>query len=260
MEIKQMLVPDSKKPKYVINGKAVTIPMDPEWITIHETDNPSGGADDLAHARLQLNGNSRNASWHLQVDGDSCVQSLPFTECGLHAGDDLGPGNMKSIAIEICVNQGGNFQNAVKNAAEVTKFLMAKFNISILKVVQHNKWSGKNCPRYLRSGEKGIDWIDFIDMLKDKKPTVTAVLWDGLELKKGQKGRLTILKPINLYKRVGDKLEMVRIMQPGEVYRVYSYDNEHGGQYNVGGLYVTKMDGYIKYETPSKAMLERVNK
>jgi N-acetylmuramoyl-L-alanine amidase CwlA len=166
MEIKQMLVPDSKKPKYVINGKAVIIPMVPEYITIHETDNPSVGANALAHARLQLNGNSRNASWPLQVDEDYCIQSLPFTECALHAGDNMGPGNMKSIAIEICVNQGGDFKKAVKNAAEVTKQLMAQFNISIMKVVQHNKWSGKNCPRYLRSGEKGINWGDFINLLK----------------------------------------------------------------------------------------------
>jgi N-acetylmuramoyl-L-alanine amidase CwlA len=166
MEIKQMLVPDSKKPKYVINGKAVVIPMVPEYITIHETDNLSVGANALAHARLQLNGNSRNASWPLQVDENYCIQSLPFTECALHAGDNMGPGNMKSIAIEICVNQDGDYKKAVKNAAEVTKQLMAQFNISIMKVVQHNKWSGKNCPRYLRSGEKGINWGDFINLLK----------------------------------------------------------------------------------------------
>ena len=52
---------------------------------------------------------------------------------------------------------------------------------------------------------------------------------------------------------------MARILQPGEVYRVYEYDNEYGGQYNVGGLYITNMEGYIKYETPSKTLLERVN-
>jgi N-acetylmuramoyl-L-alanine amidase CwlA len=225
MEIKQMLVPDSKKPKYVINGKQVIIQMVPEYITIHETDNPSGGADDLAHARLQLNGNSRNASWHLQVDEDSCVQSLPFTECGLHAGDNMGPGNMKSIAIEICVNQGGNFQNAVKNAAEVTKQLMAQFNISIMKVVQHNKWSGKNCPRYLRSGEKGINWGDFINLLKSDpvpQPSTDAytvapgdTLW-GISKAHGmtvdQLKRLNGLTSDVIH--VGDKLNLKTVVIP----------------------------------------------
>jgi hypothetical protein len=86
------------------------------------------------------------------------------------------------------------------------------------------------------------------------------VWWDGGELKKGQIGRLRILKRINLWKRIGNKLQMVRILQPGEVYRVYGYDNRHGGQYNVGaGLWVTKMKGYVKYETPSKKKLAQVN-
>ena len=92
--------------------------------------------------------------------------------------------------------------------------------------------------------------------LKLRKQTV---LWDGVELKKGQIGRITILKPINLWNRFEDGIEMARILQPGEVYRVYEYDNEYGGQYNVGGLYITNMEGYIKYETPSKTLLERVN-
>lgn len=99
-----------------------------------------------------------------------------------------------------------------------------------------------------------------------KKPAVKvaeskAVPWYGVELKKGQIGRITILKPINLWTRDGDKLVESRILQTGEIYRVYGYDNFHGGQYYVGGgYYITKMDGFIKYETPSKAMLDRVNK
>src|SRR5690606_2305544 len=36
-------------------------------------------------------------------------------------------------------------------------------------VIQHNTASGKNCPRYLRSGEKGITWDDFKRMLKENK-------------------------------------------------------------------------------------------
>jgi N-acetylmuramoyl-L-alanine amidase len=170
MEIKQMLVPDAKKPKYTVNGKSVILSMKPEYITIHETDNPSKGADDLAHARLQESGNSRQASWHLQVDEDSCIQSIPFNECAMHAGDGSnGTGNRKSIAIEICVNQGGNYINAVKNAAEITRQLMAQFNIPVTNVVQHNRWSGKHCPRHLRDGDFGIDWNYFIGLVKTKQ-------------------------------------------------------------------------------------------
>jgi len=53
---------------------------------------------------------------------------------------------------------------------------------------------------------------------------------------------------------------MVRLLNSGEEYRVYRYREEYEGQYNVGGgMWITKMDGYIKYETPSKAMLANLN-
>lgn len=62
-------------------------------------------------------------------------------------------------------------------------------------------------------------------------------------------GELTTLKPINLWKRNGDKLEFERILPANATYKVYGYDEKHGGQYNVGGGYfVTNMDGYVKYK------------
>ncbi|KAF6509688.1 Maltodextrin glucosidase [Geobacillus stearothermophilus] len=101
---------------------------------------------------------------------------------------------------------------------------------------------------------------------KPRKPTtppgqVKKVYWDGVELKKGQIGRLTVQKPINLWKRAKDgRLVFVRILQPGEVYRVYGYDARFGGQYAVGGgYYVTDIDTHIRYETPSKEKLKLVN-
>lgn len=94
---------------------------------------------------------------------------------------------------------------------------------------------------------------------KPEVPVVTPslVYWDGLVLKQGQIGRITIQKPINLWKKTENgKLQFVRILNPGEIYRVYGYSPDHFGQYAVGaGYYVTKMDNYIKYETPSKAKL-----
>ena len=86
------------------------------------------------------------------------------------------------------------------------------------------------------------------------------IMWGKTELKKGQIGKLTILKPINLWTEKDGKLVEVRVLNPNEEYRVYSYREEYDGQYNVGdNHWVTKMDGYIKYETPSKAMLEKLN-
>lgn len=88
-----------------------------------------------------------------------------------------------------------------------------------------------------------------------KKP----VFWKGLELKKGQIGLVTITKKINLWKREGDKLVFERVLNPGEVYRVYRYDSKYGGQYGVGGsLFITNMQGHVKYETPSKSVLAQI--
>ncbi|MDX1699003.1 MAG: 5'-nucleotidase C-terminal domain-containing protein [Melioribacteraceae bacterium] len=92
------------------------------------------------------------------------------------------------------------------------------------------------------------------------KPT-EKVMWEGLLLKPGQIGKVTIDKPINLWKKTDNgKLEFVRILNKGEVYRVYGYSQNHFGQYAVGaGHYVTNIQGYTSYKTPSKAKLALVN-
>lgn len=162
MKINQMFIPENKKPKYNVNGKQVSFPMVPEYITIHETANTAKGANDLAHANLQKNGNSRLASWHLQVDDDSCYQSLPFNEAGIHAGDGVnGTGNRKSIGIEICVNADGDYEKAIRNAAKITAQLMEEFNIPASKIVPHKHWSGKECPKNLLPR-----WTEFITLCK----------------------------------------------------------------------------------------------
>jgi len=169
MNINQRFIPASNK------ETRPGIKMTPKYITIHETDNPDAGADANAHARLQERGNDRKASWHLQIDDQEAIQSIPFDEVAWAAGDGRnGPGNLKSIHIEICVNAEGDFQKAVSNTAEVTKQLMVQYNIPISNVVQHNHWTGKNCPRYLRSREKGIGWNDFINMVNGSSVQFTA--------------------------------------------------------------------------------------
>ncbi|MEH7522572.1 5'-nucleotidase C-terminal domain-containing protein [Bacillus sp. JJ1503] len=97
---------------------------------------------------------------------------------------------------------------------------------------------------------------------KEETKPAPKVYWDGLLMKKGQIGRVIIEKPINLWKKdVNNKLTFVRVLNPGEKYRVYNYDSQNFGQYGVGGgHYVTKMEGFVKYETPSKKKLAELNK
>ncbi|WP_059171902.1 phosphodiester glycosidase family protein [Bacillus sp. FJAT-27445] len=100
----------------------------------------------------------------------------------------------------------------------------------------------------------------FSNSVANAATTTPYVSWDGAQLVKGQIGRVDILKPINLWKKENNKLTFVRILNPGERYRVYQYSSQFGGQYGVGGPYfVTKMPGYIEYKTPSLLKLKQVN-
>jgi N-acetylmuramoyl-L-alanine amidase len=155
MEIKQKLIPKS-------NTKTRPgIPMLPKYITCHTTANTSKGANALAHANLQYNGNSRQASWHYTCDQDNIYQSVPDNEVAWHAGDGRGPGNMSSIGIEICVNSDGNFTKAKSNAVQLIRHLMDKHKIPLSNVVPHKKWSGKDCPHEILPY-----WDDFINQIK----------------------------------------------------------------------------------------------
>ena len=161
VKIKKQLVSSRKNTYDGTNGR--------KYITIHETDNTNKGANAQAHANLQSRGNSRSASWHWTVDDKEAIQSFPHTVRCWAAGDGKGDGNYNSINIEICVNSDGDFNKAVENAAELTRMIMEQENIPLSNVVQHNHWSGKNCPRNLRSGSKGITWNDFLNMVVGKK-------------------------------------------------------------------------------------------
>jgi hypothetical protein len=134
-------------------------------VTIHETANLTPGANAAMHANLQSRGNVRNASWHWQVDDKEAVQSFLHTTQCWHAGDGEGPGNLDSVAIEICVNPDSDFVQAVHNAADLTRQILATEGLHVNDVVQHNRWTGKNCPTFLRSGAHGITWDEFLALV-----------------------------------------------------------------------------------------------
>src|SRR5699024_4649830 len=154
------------------------------------------------HARLQSNGNSRNASWHYTCGSDGVYQSFPDKAQCWHAGSTY---NNNSIGIEIAVNSDGDYKKAVQNAADLTKSLMKKYNIPASRVIQHNTASpwGKDCPHFMRSGAKGITGGKFKKMIGDSSGnsstvsggsssgtsyTSVASTWTGQNLKKYHKG------------------------------------------------------------------------
>ncbi|EIJ80480.1 NLP/P60 protein [Bacillus methanolicus PB1] len=68
-------------------------------------------------------------------------------------------------------------------------------------------------------------------------------------VKSGQIGTVYVKKKINLWQRDDENgLIFVRVLNPGEKYRVYHFDNLYGGQYNLGSkLYITNMPDHIDY-------------
>jgi len=129
--------------------------------------------------------------------------------------------------------------------------------------VPHKITGGVNNQNFFRVEGPGIGSIETNQFILMGKKVVNAkVYWDGVLMKKGQIGLVTIVKPINLWKKdANNKLTFVRVLNPGEKYRVYNYDKQHFGQYGVGdGHYITNMKGYVNYATPSKQKLAELNK
>ena len=159
MKINQMLCPPGLKNNP--NKKLKEI----GYVTIHTTGDPSPTATAKAEASYQYNGSGgREASWHYSVDNLEIWQSFPDDAMCWHSG--TAKGNESSIGIEICDNLRSGFVKACDNAAQLTASLLKTHNLPISKVVQHNYWSGKDCPLEIRRGDWGINWTGFLDLVK----------------------------------------------------------------------------------------------
>lgn len=139
----------------------------PTYITIHNTANTAKGANAVNHAKyLQGSGAAKYVSYHYAVDDAQTVRIIPENEVAWHAGDGgNGQGNRHSLAIEICENSDGDLLKATDNAAQLTAGLMQKFGIGIDHIVQHNHWSGKDCPNRLRKGQP-YSWETFLQKVQ----------------------------------------------------------------------------------------------
>ena len=135
--------------------------MVPTSKTIHETDNLAHSADARMHTRY-VDNTKQYVSWHFTVDDSIIIQELPINENAWHAGDgSKGKGNRTSIAIETCVNDGGDFEKAKENAIKLIKFL-DKYLPQAEMNWQHNHWNGKNCPKRIRKS----GWKNFLDKVE----------------------------------------------------------------------------------------------
>ena len=145
-----------------------------KYIVVHDTGNPSRGANATAHYNY-FNGGNRNASADFFVDDTQILQVNDYNKFYTwHCGDGKGKygiTNRNSVGIEICVNSDGNYDTAFCKAVELTKHLMKELNIPIERVVRHYDASRKNCPQSM-SGNGWAQWYKFKEKLKGEDLTM----------------------------------------------------------------------------------------
>lgn len=161
MKIERLIVPDS-----VSNRVSFGRGNPRNYLTIHQTGNTDEGSNAMAHHRLQAR-SGVGYGWHWQVDDEMAIQTHDHSFKIWNAGDGRGKGNTESISIEICVNSDGNYKKSVENGAKLAAMILKEENIDISRMVQHNYWSGKDCPHEIRYGKDGITWTDFVNKVKN---------------------------------------------------------------------------------------------
>lgn len=154
----------------------------PIWIVMHNTDNYNKGADAKAHAKAQHDGNFQGMSAHCYVDdGDTSYDAMPADRGAWHVGVNYGGklfgivNNRNSYGIEMCVQQGYNYEKAFQNLVIVTKIKMKELNIDADHVVQHYDVCGKNCPSRIRANG---DWERFKKLIGVPEENIKGVKID----------------------------------------------------------------------------------
>lgn len=182
LKIIKKLVPASK---YSIKCPNI---ITPKGITVHNTANDASALNEINY----MINNNYEISYHYAVDDIQAVQGLPLNRNGWHASDGTGPGNMTTIAIEICYSKSGGarFDKAEENAAELIAQLLKQYGWGIERVKRHYDYAPnkKYCPH--RTMDKG--WDRFLNMVKSKmgqSPTpsnnfkITYQIWEDIKNK-----------------------------------------------------------------------------
>ena len=148
-----------------------------EWIVVHDTGDITYNAKEWSHI---CNTDHREVSWHFMVGDTETYQNIPLEEVAWHAGDGgrtpddiyfnrtygswaIGGGNKNGIGIESVVEPRTNYNQVMRNLAELVASLMKLYDLDITHVKQHNNFSGKNCPQAMRTSG---DWPHFIKMVE----------------------------------------------------------------------------------------------
>ncbi|MEG0908759.1 MAG: N-acetylmuramoyl-L-alanine amidase [Bacilli bacterium] len=224
-----------------------------KFITIHNTGvvNVITGKNFHGAQRSNNLGKDRDASWHLTVGVKDVYQHNPLHWRAWHCGEKTG--NDTSIGIEVCMSSDAKTQKEIyENAARLTVELMKTYKIPLQNVVQHNKWSGKNCPQFLRENKYGYNWTWFINLVKSyyngnivnepsmKKPSTTVT------------GKITVITDtLNVRKGDSTNYSVVKTIKKNEVHNVYGKSN-NGWYALADGQWISGDSSYVKFEEVKK--------
>ena len=145
-------------PKSTAHNRRPGLSMQAEYITIHNTANPTSNARG-ERAWLTNPNNDRTASYHIVVDERGAIEVIPLDEVAWHAGDGNGNGNRRSIGVEIC--ESGDYKKTVDNAAKLVAEMLYMRGWGVDRLRRHYDWSGKICPRKMYDGGTWRGWSDF---------------------------------------------------------------------------------------------------
>ena len=139
-----------------------------KYIVVHDTGNPSRGANATAHYNY-FNGGDRSSSADFFVDDTQvlCVNDY-YKYYTWHCGDGRGKygiTNRNSVGIEFCINVDSDRDKTLERTAQLVRELMQELNIPIERVVRHYDASRKNCPQSM-SGNGWAQWYKFKEKLK----------------------------------------------------------------------------------------------
>ena len=152
-------------------GRAFAI----SWICLHFTSGNGDTAQNNADYFAREGG--LNASAHYFVDTERIVQSVKDGDTAWHCGRERGGSyyndcrNANSIGIEMCsIIRNGVYvipEATMKNAAKLTRELMAKYHVPVSRVCRHYDVTRKNCPEpWIRNPQL---WEKFKTMLTEKE-------------------------------------------------------------------------------------------
>jgi N-acetylmuramoyl-L-alanine amidase len=253
----------------------------PKFGVLHDTGNPGSTAQNNRNYFNNTPNDPTAASAHTFIDDGVIIESIPATtgkpERAHHVryqmtqdntlfGDDA---NDIGIGVELCFGGNINFEEAYKRYVWYCAYVSYKFGFSPTQWIGHEKLDpGRKTDPTNALKRYGKTYAELLaDIVNEfaecTKPIVSAakliasedgVYWNGVKLAKGQIGRLYVLKPIVLWNP--DRVTH-RVLQPGEVIRVYGEGDRDNYKYEVGGGYtVSHVETHVRYEKADDDLIE----